>query len=69
MVCSYQLIRTKGSLSSLGHSQRTQPCPHLDFGLLAPRTVRHTSVVVSQPPHGLHCDQLGQRPLYAHTWV
>ena len=34
--------------SPLQPSEGAQPCPHLDFGLLASRTVRqHTSVVLS----------------------
>lgn len=69
MGCSYQFIRKKGSLSFPRVFRENSGLPHLELGLPASSTLRHMSVLVSQPPHCWYRDRHVQKPLYAHTWV
>lgn len=74
VVYSYTTKEYQGKSIGTTHQEeraleRTQPSLYLEFGLLAPGTVRYTSVV-RQPPRCWYCDQHGQRPpLYTHLGV
>lgn len=51
-------------------SERTRPCPHLDFGLLVSRTARqYISVVLSRSVYGIWLQQPPRRWPHTVLWI